>query len=358
VTGHFRIYHGKTHICDKKVLPMSRMTRLATTLAAAAVVVTSGLSTARADQVEILNVSYDIARELYAKINPAFIAQWKEQSGDDLSVNQSHAGSSKQARAILQGLQADLVTFNQVTDVQVLADKGFVAKDWKEHFANNASPYYSLPAFMVRGGNPKGIKDWDDLVRDDVKLVFPNPKTSGNGRYTYLAAYAYALKKFDGDDAQARAFVDKLLANVEVFDTGGRGATTTFVERGLGDVLITFEAEVENIRQAEETGAYDRVVPSISLLAEFPVAVVDRVAEKRGTVEVANAYLSFLYTKEGQEILASFNNRVHQPDVVAANAEKFPEVELVTVEDVFGGWANAMETHFASGGVLDELLAN
>ncbi|QPM92293.1 thiosulfate ABC transporter substrate-binding protein CysP [Pseudooceanicola algae] len=337
---------------------MFHLPRIATTLAAAAIAVTSGLGTARAEPVEILNVSYDIARELYAKVNPVFIEHWKTETGDDLTVNQSHAGSSKQARAILQGLQADLVTFNQVTDVQVLADRGFVAEDWKTRFGNNASPYYSLPAFMVRGGNPKDIQDWDDLIRDDVTLVFPNPKTSGNGRYTYLAAYAYALQKYDGDDAQARGFVDKLLANVEVFDTGGRGATTTFVERNIGDVLITFEAEVENIRQAEDEGAYDRVVPSLSLLAEFPVAVVDRVAEKRGTVDVASAYLDFLYSTEGQEILASFNNRVHDEAVVEANADKFPEVDLVTVEDVFGGWDAAMETHFASGGVLDDLLAN
>ncbi|MFV0358515.1 thiosulfate ABC transporter substrate-binding protein CysP [Tropicimonas sp.] len=313
---------------------------------------------ARAEQVEILNVSYDIARELYARINPAFIAQWNAETGDDLTVNQSHAGSSKQARAILQGLQADLVTFNQVTDVQVLADAGFVSANWRDEFPNNASPYYSLPAFMVRGGNPKGIEDWDDLIRDDVQIVFPNPKTSGNGRYTYLAAYAYALAGNNGDDEAAQAFVDKLLANVAVFDTGGRGATTTFVERGIGDVLITFEAEVENIRKAEADGAYDRVVPSLSLLAEFPVAVVDRIADARGTANVAQGYLEFLYGSEGQEILASFNNRVHDPEVVAAHAADFPEVTLVKVEDVFGGWDKAMETHFASGGVLDRLLAN
>lgn len=335
-----------------------RPARLSAALAVAAFAVTAPVAPARADQVEILNVSYDIARELYAQINPVFIEQWDAETGNELTVNQSHAGSSKQARAILQGLQADLVTFNQVTDVQVLADAGFVSENWREEFPNDASPYYSLPAFMVRGGNPKGIKDWDDLIRDDVQIVFPNPKTSGNGRYTYLAAYAYALKQNGGDDAAAQAFVDKLLANVAVFDTGGRGATTTFVERGIGDVLITFEAEVENIRKAEAEGAYDRVVPSLSVLAEFPVAVVDRVAQKRGTEEVAKSYLDFLYGRQGQEILASFNNRVHDPEVVAAHAADFPDVELVKVEDVFGGWDQAMETHFASGGVLDALLAN
>ena len=321
---------------------------------AVAATVALGISApdAQAQEQDVLNVSYDIARELYAAINPAFLAQ--HGSAEGLTINQSHAGSSKQARAILQGLQADLVTFNQVLDVEILADAGFVAEDWQSQFPNNASPYYSLPSFMVREGNPKGIEDWDDLVREDVSVIFPNPKTSGNARYTYLAAWAYALAQSGGDEAAAREFVDKLLANVEVFDTGGRGATTTFTERGIGDVLITFEAEVANI--VAETPGYESVVPSQSLLAEFPVAVVDRVAEARGTSEVARDYLNFLYSTEGQEILASFNNRVHDPAVVEANAERFPEVELVTVEDVFGGWQAAQETHFASGGTLDELL--
>ena len=210
----------------------------------------------------------------------------------------------------------------------------------------------------MRGGNPKGIKDWDDLARDDVSIVFPNPKTSGNARYTYLAAYAYALDKFGGDDAAAQEFVGKVLGNVAVFDTGGRGATTSFVERSIGDVLITFEAEVENIRAAEDDGAYERVVPSMSLLAEFPVAVVRKVADERGTTDVAEAYLNFLYTKPAQEIIASFYNRVHEPEVVAATAAQFPEVRLVTVEDVFGGWAEADKTHFSDGGTLDKLLRN
>lgn len=315
--------------------------------------------TARAeDQVEILNVSYDIARELYATINPAFAEYWQGETGQEVTIKQSHAGSSKQARAIMQGLKADLVTFNQVLDVQVLADNGFVAEDWQQALPNNASPYYSLPAFLVREGNPKGIKDWDDLTREDVQIVFPNPKTSGNARYTYLAAYAYALEAFGGDDAKAREFVGKILNNVAVFDTGGRGATTTFVERGIGDVLITFEAEVENIRAQYGEDEYSRVVPSMSLLAEFPVAVVDKVAQSRGTEEVSKGYLEFLYTKEGQEIIASFNNRVHNPEVKAEYADKFPDVKLVTVEDVFGGWGAANETHFADGGVLDQIQAN
>ena len=339
------------------ITPLSRSLRvLPRSLGAAAIALTGLLSPAHAQDREILNVSYDIARELYAALNPVFAEQWQEETGETLTIQQSHAGSSKQARAILQGLKADLVTFNQVLDVQILADRGFVDEDWQTDLPNNASPYYSLPAFLVRGGNPKGIEDWDDLARDDVQIIFPNPKTSGNARYTYLAAYAYALDQFEGDDAAAQEFVGKILSNVVVFDTGGRGATTSFVERGLGDVLITFEAEVENIRAAEDEGAYDRVVPSVSLLAEFPVAMVRKVAEAQGNVDVSEAYLDFLYSTEAQEIIASFNNRVHDPDVVAATADQFPEVRLVTVEEVFGSWTEAQETHFGDGGTLDQVF--
>ena len=343
-------------------LPISFRTRslrlVPRSLAAAAIALSGLAGTAHAQDREILNVSYDIARELYAALNPVFAEQWQAETGETVTIQQSHAGSSKQARAILQGLKADLVTFNQVLDVQILADKGFVDADWQQALPNNASPYYSLPAFLVRGGNPKGIEDWDDLVRDDVSIVFPNPKTSGNARYTYLAAYAYALDKFGGDDAAAQEFVGKLLKNVVVFDTGGRGATTSFVERGLGDVLITFEAEVENIRAAEDEGAYDRVVPSMSLLAEFPVAMVRKVAAAQGNEDVAEAYLEFLYSTPAQEIIASFNNRVHDPEVVKATADQFPEVRLVTVEDVFGSWAEAQEGHFGDGGTLDQVFRN
>lgn len=339
------------------ITPLSRSLRvLPRSLGAAAIALTGLLSPAHAQDREILNVSYDIARELYAALNPVFAEQWQEETGETLTIQQSHAGSSKQARAILQGLKADLVTFNQVLDVQILADRGFVDEDWQTDLPNNASPYYSLPAFLVRGGNPKGIEDWDDLARDDVQIIFPNPKTSGNARYTYLAAYAYALDQFEGDDAAAQEFVGKILSNVVVFDTGGRGATTSFVERGLGDVLITFEAEVENIRAAEDDGAYVRVVPGMSLLAEFPVALVRKVAEAQGNVDVSEAYLEFLYSTEAQEIIASFNNRVHDPDVVAATADQFPEVRLVTVEEVFGSWAEAQEAHFGDGGTLDQVF--
>lgn len=340
------------------MLSFDILRRISRHLGAAAIALASLTVAANAQERQILNVSYDISRELYAALNPVFIKQWADKTGETLIIEQSHAGSSKQARAVLQGLKADLVTFNQVLDIQVLADKGLVNKYWQSSLPNNASPYYSLPAFLVRGGNPKKIKDWDDLIRNDVSVIFPNPKTSGNARYTYLAAYAYALEKFSGDDQAAQDFVSKVLNNVAVFDTGGRGATTSFVERGIGDVLITFESEVENIRLAEKAGAYERVIPSMSLLAEFPVALVDKVADKHGTTDVADAYLGFLYSEPAQKIIASFHNRVHDPEVVKATADQFPEVRLVTVDDVFGGWENAQKTHFSDGGTLDKAFRN
>jgi len=313
---------------------------------------------ARAEEpTTILNVSYDIGRELFAAIDKAYSADVKAKTGKDVTVNQSHGGTSKQARAILEGLEADVVTFNQELDVQVLADKGgLVAADWKTKFPNNASPFYSLPAFVVRAGNPKGVKNWDDLVRDDVKVVFPNPKTSGNARYTYLAAYAFALKTHGGDEAKADAFVRKLLANVPVFDTGGRGSTTTFVERQIGDVLVTFEAETAAVKKEYGADKVDVVVPPVSLLAEFPVAVVDKVAERRGSRALATDYLTYLYSPKGQEIIASFNNRVQDKAIMAASKDRFPAVELLTVDQVFGGWKKANETHFASGGKLDQVF--
>ncbi|WP_020181451.1 thiosulfate ABC transporter substrate-binding protein CysP [Methylopila sp. M107] len=306
----------------------------------------------------ILNVSYDVGRELFAAVNKAFSEDVKAKSGKEITVNQSHAGTSKQARAILEGLEADVVTFNQELDVQVLVDKGgYVASDWKSKFPNNASPFYSLPAFVVRAGNPKAIKNWDDLIREDVKVVFPNPKTSGNARYTYLAAYAYALKVSNGDEAKADEFVKKLLANVPVFDTGGRGSTTTFVERQIGDVLVTFEAETAAVKKEYGADKVGVVVPPVSLLAEFPVAVVQKVAERRGTTALATDYLNYLYSSKGQEIIASFNNRVQDEKIVEANKDRFPQVELLTVDKVFGGWKKANETHFAPGGKLDQVFA-
>jgi sulfate/thiosulfate transport system substrate-binding protein len=326
-------------------------------LALAIVAVGAGAAPAAHAEVDgILNVSYDIGRELYAAIDEAFAADFEAENGRPITVDQSHAGSSKQARAIMEGLQADVVTFNQVLDVQVLADNGFVGADWAERLPNNASPYYSLPAFIVRAGNPKGIDNWDDLARDDVQVIFPNPKTSGNGRYTYLAARAWANHEFGGDAEKVTDYLTKVFANVPVFDTGGRAATTTFAERGIGDVLITFEAETGAVAKQYGADKVESVVPPVSLLAEFPVAVVDRVVDDRGSRAEAEAYLDYLYTPKAQEIIVGFNNRVSDESVMAAHADQFPEVELYTVEDEFGGWQKANEEHFAEGGLLDEVF--
>jgi sulfate transport system substrate-binding protein len=327
---------------------------------AAVIAISLWLAPAAAEEPQdILNVSYDVARELYADINKAFVAKYKADTGKDLTVNQSHAGSSKQARAVLDGLPADVVTFNQVTDVQVLHDKGdLIPADWQSRLPNNSVPYYSLPAFLVRKGNPKNIKDWNDLVRDDVQVVFPNPKTSGNGRYTYLAAYAYALEAFNGDVNKTQDFVRKLFANVPVFDTGGRAATTTFIERDIGDVLVTFEAEVQGIGRQYGKDKVDLVIPSVSLRADFPVSVVDKVVDERGSRKLAEAYLNYLYTPEAQEIIAAHFNRPIDKDVAAKHAKDFTDVRLVTVEDVFGGWDKVTKDHLADGGILDKLYVN
>ena len=331
-----------------------------TRLLAALVAISLWLSPAIAEEpTDILNVSYDVSRELYVDINKAFIPKYKADTGKDLTINQSHAGSSKQARAVLDGLKADVVTFNQFTDVQVLHDQGdLVAADWQSRLPNNSVPYYSLPAFLVRKGNPKNIKDWNDLVRDDVQVVFPNPKTSGNGRYTYLAAYAYALEAFKGDVEKTQAFVRKLFANVPVFDTGGRAATTTFVERGIGDVLVTFEAEVQGIGKQYGKDKVDLVIPPVSLRADFPVSVVDKVVDERGSRKIAEAYLNYLYTPEAQEIIAAHFNRPIDKDVAAKHAKDFAPVRLLTVEDVFGGWKKVNEEHLANGAILDQLYVN
>lgn len=312
-------------------------------------------SPAMAQERELLNSSYDIARELFSAINPEFEAWWQQEHDETVSVNQSHGGSSAQARAIMQGLRADVVTFNQVTDVQVLADAGLVADDWQQAFENNASPYYSTTAFLVRKDNPKGIESWDDLVKEDVSIVFPNPKTSGNGRYTYLAAWGFADQEFDGDEEQIQDFMRTFLSNVSVFDTGGRGATTSFIERGIGDVLISFESEVNNIRSEYGSDDYEVIVPPISILAEFPVAVIEQNAERNGNSDLAQSYLEFLYQEDTQRLLASFNYRVHDETVVEEFADQFPETELFNVEDVFGSWDDAMQTHFESGALLDQL---
>ena len=312
-----------------------------------------------ANSTELLNSSYDVSRELFVALNAPFEKQWDaSHPNDKLTIKMSHAGSSRQALAILQGLRADVVTYNQVTDVQVLHDKGnLILADWKNRLPNNSSPFYSTMAFLVRKGNPKQIHDWSDLTRKDVKLVFPNPKTSGNGRYTYLAAWGAANKANGGDNAKTEAFMTQFLKNVEVFDTGGRGATTTFAERGLGDVLISFESEVNNIRNQYGKDAYQVVVPKTDILAEFPVAWIDKNVEHNNSADAAKAYLHFLYTPAAQKIITDFYYRVNNPQLMAEQKERFPQTELFRVEETFGGWDNVMKTRFASGGELDKLLA-
>ncbi|TIW20072.1 MAG: sulfate ABC transporter substrate-binding protein, partial [Mesorhizobium sp.] len=247
-----------------------------------------------------------------------------------------------------------VVTFNQVTDVDFLVKKGLVSADWQKDFPDNASPFYSLPSFLVRAGNPKHIKDWNDLVRDDVQVIFPNPKTSGNARYTYLAARAYAKEAFKGDDAKVKEFIAKLFNNVPIFDTGGRAATTTFVQREIGDVLITFESETRGIRKEYGDDKFEQVTPSVSLLAEFPVAIVDKVADEHGSRDLAKTYLDFLYSPEGQDIVARNGLRARDASVVAKYKADFPDVRLLTVDEVFGGWDKVQKEHFAAGGLLDQ----
>ncbi|TCR82414.1 sulfate ABC transporter substrate-binding protein [Rhizobium sp. BK376] len=303
----------------------------------------------------ILNASYDVSRELFVAINKAFIPKYKADTGKDLTIKQSHGGSSAQARAVIEGLDADVVTLNQITDIEKLAESNLVSKDWQKEFPNNASPFYSFPSFLVRAGNPKNIKNWDDLVRDDVKVIFPNPKTSGNARYTYLAAFAFAKQAYGNDDAKATAFVKKLFDNVPVFDNGGRAATTSFVQREQGDVLVTFESETRGIAKEFGTDKVQVVTPPVSLLAEFPVAIVNKVVDARGSREIAKSYLDFLYSTDGQRVLAENGNRVNDPAVAAEFKNQFPQIQLLKVEDVFGSWDKVQKDHFASGALLDQI---
>ena len=309
-------------------------------------------SLARA-QTEILNASYDVSRELFVAINPAFVAHQKASGGESVVVKQSHAGSSRQARSILEGLKADVVTFNQVTDVQLLADNKFVSADWTAKYPHNSSPYYSVHSILVRKGNPKRIKDWSDLAKPGVSIVQVNPKTGGNGRYAVLAYYAAALQANGGDEAKARAFLKKVLANVVVFESGGRAATSTFSEREIGDVLVTFEAETLSLA---EDSRFESVTPAVSILSEFPVAIVDKVAKKRGTVSAADAYLKFLYTPEAQEIIAQNFYRPRDPVIAARHATNLASVKALEVESTFGGWDKVTKTFFDNGALVDTLL--
>lgn len=316
-------------------------------------------ATAQADSTPLLNASYDVARELFTEINPKFIAHWKATTGEDIKIDQSFAGTSKQAQDIIQGKKVDTVTFNQVTDVDILAKRRLLNADWATEFPNNSSPYYSTIGFLVREGNPKNIQSWDDLVRDDVKVVFPNPKTSGNARYTYLAAWLFANEKFNGDEAKIKKFVGKLLHNVENFPTGGRGATVAFAQNGQGDALLTFESEVINIAKHPDfaAGNFQPVIPPLSVLAEFPVAIVDKVVDQKGTRKQATEFLNFQYTQDVQQLLTTFNLRVHHPEVVKATEAQFAKVKLVNPTEVLGSWDEITAKHFGSNGVLDQLLA-
>jgi sulfate transport system substrate-binding protein len=303
----------------------------------------------------LLNVSYDVSRELYKDINPAFAAQWQRTAGEKLTINQSHGGSSKQVQSVVAGLDADVVTMNQAPDIELLAKQGLTSPDWRKAFPHAATPYTTTTIFLVRKGNPKGIKDWPDLVRPGLQVIVPNPKTSGNGRYTYLAAWGYALQK-TGTDAGARDFVTKLFANVPVLDGGGRGATTTFTQRDIGDVLITFENEAVLIDKEVGGDKFDVVYPSLSIEAAAPVAVVNKVVNKRGTRKVAEAYLNFLFAPEGQEIIAKHHFRPRDPAVLKKYASRFPTVKTFTVEQKLGGWDAVQKVHFADGGVYDQIV--
>lgn len=308
-----------------------------------------------AAEVSLLNVSYDPTRELYQEYNAAFAKYWKAKTGDDVKVKQSHGGSGKQARSVIDGIEADVVTLALAYDIDAIAEKGAIAKDWQKRLQHNSSPYTSTIVFLVRKGNPKGVKDWNDLVKPGVSVITPNPKTSGGARWNYLAAWAYALKQPGGTEASAKEFVSKLFKNVPVLDSGARGSTTTFVERGIGDVLLAWENEA--ILAIKELGPdkFDIIAPPQSILAEPPVAIVDKVADKRGTRKVAEAYLQYLYSDEGQEIAAQNYYRPISEKIAKKYAAQFPKVKLVTIDEVFGGWAKAQATHFADGGSFDQI---
>ncbi|MDS4012886.1 MAG: sulfate ABC transporter substrate-binding protein [Candidatus Accumulibacter sp.] len=331
---------------------MNKFTSILTGLLAAA---TLG-GTAVAADITLLNVSYDPTRELYQDYNAAFAKHWKAKAGDNLTFNQSHGGSGKQARAIIDGLEADVATLALAYDIDAIADKGLVPQAWQKRLPNNASPYTSTIVFLVRKGNPKGIKDWNDLVKPGVSIITPNPKTSGGARWNYLAAWAYALEQPGGNEEKAREFVGQVYRNVNVLDSGARGSTTTFVERGIGDVLLAWENEA-HLSLKEVGDKFEIVTPSLSILAEPPVAVVDKVVDKRGTRKVAQAYLEYLYSPEGQEIAAKHFYRPQDAKVAAKYSKQFVTTRLVTIDKVFGGWRNAQKVHFADGGIFDQIYA-
>jgi sulfate/thiosulfate transport system substrate-binding protein len=314
-------------------------------------------ATARAADIQLLNVSYDPTRELYAALGKAFSNTYKTADGKTVEVKSSHGGSGKQARSVIDGLDADVVTLALAYDIDAIADKGLIAADWQKKFPQNSAPYTSTIVFLVRKGNPKGIKDWDDLTKAGVQVITPNPKTSGGARWNYLAAWGYALKKYGSED-RARDFVQNIYKNVPVLDTGARGSTVTFVERNVGDVLIAWENEAFLSINEFGKDKFEIVVPSVSILAEPPVAVVDKVVDKKGSRKIAEDFLKFIYTPEGQEIAAKNYYRPRNEEVAKKYASVFPNVKLFTIDEVFGGWRKAQATHFGEGGVFDKIYTN
>jgi len=328
------------------------MNKLPAWLALVAVLATTA---ATARDVTLLNASYDPTRELYRDVNAAFAAQWKARHGDSVTIQMSHGGSGKQARSVVDGLPADVVTLALAYDIDAIADRGLLAKDWQQRLPQNSSPYTSTIVFLVRKGNPKGIKDWPDLIRPGVEVITPNPKTSGGARWNFLAAWGYALKQPGGNEAKARAYVHELFKHVPVLDAGARGATNTFAQRGVGDVLLAWENEALLAQRELGKGAFEIVVPSVSILAEPPVAVVDGNADKHGTRAIAEAYLKFLYSPQGQAIEARNFYRPRSPQVAQQFAAQFPKVNTFTIDEVFGNWRQAQAKFFADGAIFDQI---
>jgi len=313
-------------------------------------------STFAAEPVHLLNASYDTTREFYDAYNKLFADYWKSKAGEDVKITQSHGGSGKQARSVIDGLRADVVTLGLAYDIDAIAEHGLIKKDWQSQFPNNSSPYNSAIVFLVKKGNPKNIKDWDDLVKPDIKILTPNPKTSGVARWNYLAAWGYALKKNNNSEDAAKEFIGKIFKNTQILDSGGRGATTNFIKRNIGDVLVTWENEALFVSRDMNKGEFEVVVPSVSILAEPPVAVIDKNTEKNGTAEVAKEYLEYLYSEPAQELIAKFYFRPSDARIAAKYADNFPKTTLLNIKD-FGGWQEVQKKHFADGGIFDQIYA-
>lgn len=336
---------------------LHHLLRAAAVAASGAAIAASALipTYVQAKDITLLNVSYDPTRELYQQYDPVFAKYWKEKTGDDVVVKQSHGGSGAQTRAVIDGLEADVVTLGLAADIDAIAAKGLIRPDWQRQFKDNSSPYTSTIVFLVRKGNPRGLKNWPDLIKPGVAVITANPKTSGGARWAYLAAYGYALEQAHGNDAKAREFIKQVYEHVPVLDSGARGSTVTFAQRGQGDVLLAWENEAYLALKEFGADKFDIVYPPESILAEPPVAVVDKVVDKRGTRDVAEAYLQYLYSPQAQDIIGENYYRPTQPDAVAKYAKKFPHVKLFTVDNLFGGWNKAQKTHFADGGVFDQI---